>query len=103
MIDKILAGISAFVLLIVIGTIGYNELAQTEINVIVNLKQDEDPFTAIRQITPVDSRITHVKELDRSQNTYVLTVKTKRGQANLLEWLMRSSKVENAEIENAEE
>lgn len=98
MTDKILAGIAALALLIVVGTIGYNEWAQQEISVIVNLKENEDPFVAIRQIMPVDSKITDIRELSRDENKYFLTIKTKRAKVNLLEWFMKSSKVENAEI-----
>lgn len=98
MTDKILAGIAALALLIVVGTISYNEWAQQEVSVIVSLKENEDPFVAIRQIMPVDSKITDIRELDRSENKYFLTVKTKRAKSNLLEWFMKSSKVENAEV-----
>ena len=96
MIDKILAGIAVFMLLIVVGTIGHNEWSQQEFSVIVSLKDNEDPFVAMRQIMPVDSRITVIRELEN--NKYFLKIKTKRAKVNLLEWFMQSSKVENAEI-----
>jgi hypothetical protein len=100
MTDKILAGMAALALLIVVGTIGYNEWAQQEVSVVVNLKNNEDPFVAIRQIIPVDSTIMDIRELNRENNQYFLKVKTKRAKVNLLEWFMQSSKVENAEISN---
>ena len=102
MTDKIPAGIAALVLLVIVGTIGYNELYQQEVSVIVKLKKDQDPFVAIRQIMPVDSRITDIRQLDKDSNEYYLKIKTKRAQLNLLEWFMKSSKVENAEISNEE-
>jgi hypothetical protein len=102
MTDKILAGIAALVLLVVVGTIGYNEFYQQEVSVIVKLKENEDPFVAIRQIMPVDSKITDIRQIDRNENEYYLKIKTKRAKLNLLEWFMKSSKVENAEIPNEE-
>lgn len=100
MVDKILAGIAALALLIVVGVIGYNEFSYQQITVLVSLKENEDPLLAIKQIMPLDSRITNIQEIDHIKNQYVLTVTTKRAKGNLLEWLLRSSRVENAEIQS---
>lgn len=98
MIDKILAAIAVLALLIVVGAIGYNEMFLKNVEMIVNLKENEDPFVAIKQIIPNDSTLIEIKEIDKSKNEYILTVSTKREKANLLEWMKLSHKVEKVEI-----
>jgi hypothetical protein len=99
-LDKILAGIACLALLVTLGTIGYNEFAQQEIKVVVNLKDNEDPFFALRQIVPVDCRLKEIRQIDKTNNQYELTLFTRREKNNLLEWLLKSSRVEEAEIKN---
>lgn len=93
--DKILCAISAITLLVVVGMIGYKEFNQDHVTVVIDLKQGEDPFVAIKQIVPNDSVVTDVRELNRTKNQYEMTVVTKRQRAGLLEWLRSSSRVEN--------
>lgn len=100
MVDKILAAIAGFALLIVVGIIGYNEMFKTDVKMVVNLKANEDPFVALKQIVPTDSTVIDVHELDRNKNEYELTVTTKREKMNLLEWIKKSHKVEKAEIKS---
>lgn len=94
MLEKILAAVAAIALFVVVGTIAVNEFYQDEVKVVIDFKQGEDPFRAVRQIVPADSVVTDVKEIDRSRNEYQLTVKTKRHRQSLLDWLRSSSKVE---------
>ena len=98
MIDKILAGIAVFALVVVLGIIGYDEFLKQEMTVIVELKQGEDPFVAIRQIVPMDSSIKEVREVDRNKNEYSMIVTTKRKKKALLEWFNNSHRVENVKI-----
>lgn len=98
MVDKILAAIAGLALLIVVGVISYNEMFVTDVKMVINLKQDEDPFIALKQIIPNDSTVIEIREIDRLKNQYELTVSTKREKSNLLEWIIKSHKVEKAEI-----
>jgi|688.fasta_scaffold55069_10 hypothetical protein len=98
MVDRVLAAIACLALLIVVGVIGYNELYVSDVQVIVNLKEDEDPFMVLRQLVPNDSKVTEIREIDREKNKYELTVSTKREKLNLLEWIKKSHKIENVEI-----
>lgn len=100
MVDKILAAIAGLALLVVVGIIGYNELLVSDVKMIVNLKQDADPFVAIKQIVPADSTVVEVRQVDRTNNQYELTVATKREKLNLLEWIKKSHKVEQVEIKS---
>ena len=100
MVDKILAAIAGIALFIVVSIIGYNEMFVTDVKMIVNLKPNEDPFVALKQIVPTDSTVTSVHEMDRGKNQYELTVTTKREKTNLLEWIKKSHKVEKAEIKS---
>jgi hypothetical protein len=102
MIDKILAGIAALALLVVVAIIGYDEYSKQEMTVIVELKQGEDPFVAIRHIVPMDSSIKEVREIDRSKNEYSMIVTTKRKRKALLEWFNNSHRVENVQINEEE-
>jgi hypothetical protein len=100
MVDKILAAIAGLALLIVVSVISYNEVFVNDVKVIVNLKQDEDPFIALKQIVPTDSKVVEIREIDRLKNQYELTVSTKREKTNLIEWIKKSHKVEKVEIKS---
>lgn len=98
MLERISAFVAALILIFVVGTIGYRELAATDVNVIVQLKKGEDPALALKQIMPADASLREVLELDRGNNEYMLTVKTHRKRQGLLDWLRSSSRVQKAEI-----
>lgn len=98
MIDKILAGIAALVLIIVVATIGYTEFSKNYVTVFVSLKEDQDPFVAIQNLMPIDSPITSIRQVNREKNQYMLIVKTRRGNKNILDWLLKNDKVDNAEV-----
>jgi|688.fasta_scaffold1377260_1 hypothetical protein len=100
MYDKILAWIATIILVFIVCFIGYNEYVQENVKFFVELKQGEDPFSALKQIVPYDSSIKEVKELDKKNNEYEITVSTKRKKSNLLEYLLKSHKVQNAELIN---
>lgn len=98
MIEKILAAVAVLALFLVIGAIIHNEFFQNEVTIMVDLKQGEDPFVAIRHIVPSDSAISSVRQINPHMNQYELIVRTKREKQNLLEWLTRSHRVEQAEL-----
>lgn len=97
MAEKILAAIAALTLFIVVGVIGYQEIATHKVTVDVQLKKGEDPFQTIRSIVPSGSTVIDVREVDREKNEYQLTVSTKQKKPSLLEWLRKSNRVERAE------
>lgn len=100
MIDKILALIASLTLFLVVGIISYNELIKKDVTILVDLQQNEDPFTAIRQIVPSDSHIKKVQAINREKNQYSVVVTTKRPSKSLIEWFTKSYRVEKAEIKN---
>lgn len=98
MIDKILAGIAAFVLIIVVAAIGYTEFSKSYITVFISLKEDQDPFVAMQNLMPMDSPITSIRQVNREKNQYILIVKTRRANKNILDWLLKNDKIDNAEV-----
>ena len=80
----------------VAGSIAYDQLGKEEVKATVQLHQNADPFNVIPQLNaPGD--ITQVREVDRSQNTYEITYKTRKEKCVILEWLLNSGSVERAE------
>jgi hypothetical protein len=94
MFNKILTGIAACVLLLVMGFITY-DLSQTQVTATIDLKSDQDPFEVIPQIVP--GQIQSVREVDKSKNEYEVVFRTHK-KKGLLEWLLGSRAVEDAKI-----
>ena len=65
MIDKILAVIALVLLVAVIGGMVYDEARRNDVTVIVDLKDGEDPFQAIKQITPEQSVVKEIKQINK--------------------------------------
>ncbi len=102
MIDKILACLTGLVFLVVVSGICYTEMYRDDVKIVVNLKQNEDPFVAFKQIVPTDSSVKEVRSVNRNKNQYEIIVSTKRKKTNLLEWFRQSYRVESAEIKSQE-
>lgn len=100
MLDKIFAAIATVLLVLVIGTIGYVELAPSKITVVVQLKEDADPFVTLRTIVPSNSAVTSIKEINHSKHEYEMTVKTHQKQAMVVEWMQNQEKVKKVELRN---
>lgn len=98
MIDKILAGIAAIMLCLVLAIIGYNEFSKSYVTVIVSLKDNQDPFVAIQYLVPADSQITKIRQVDRAKNQYMLIVRTRRGDKSIVDWLLKDYRVDSARI-----
>lgn len=92
-VEKILAGVAAVILMVVVGAIGYKELSPHDVTVVVDLKEGESP----RSLMIDDGVVTTAKQSDLGKNEYILTVKPKN-KGKLLNWLRRSSKVENVKV-----
>ena len=97
MIEKILAVLALLSLVFVIGFIVYDTTSQNEQTLIVDLEDGADPFIELKHIMPENTTITSVREGDKSQNTYIVKVKTRHKKQKLLNWLLRMKNVEGAE------
>lgn len=97
LMQKILAGIATIMLLLVVGSIIYDQVGKSDITAIVDLKDDQDPFYVLPTLVPRDGSIREVKEINRAKNEYEVTFRT-RYRVGLLEWLLDHKSVENAEI-----
>lgn len=93
-LEKLIAIFAAICLVTLVGLISYNEISKEEFIVVIDLKSGEDPFFALKNIIPSDSYISSIKEVDKSNNSYELTVITKRNKKFLLDWLQSSSRVD---------
>lgn len=96
MLGKIFAGIATTLLFVIIGIIIYKESTH-QVHVSVQLKSGQDPFMVIKRIVPVDSSIIEVKETNKLQNRYLITVSTHRKKHGLIEIMRNNNRVENAE------
>ncbi len=101
MTEKILAIFASIALFIVVGSISYKEFATNKVVVDVQLRKGEDPFQALKSILPADATVVEIKETDRANNKYEMTINTHRQRYKLLEWIRSSSRVEK--VEEAEE
>lgn len=95
--QKIFAGIAIIMLVLVVGSILYDQVGKSDIVTVVDLKDDQDPFYVLPTLVPHDGSIRKVKEIDRARNEYEVTFRT-RNRIGLIEWLLGHQSVENAEI-----
>lgn len=98
--EKLLAFIASLTLFLVVGIIFYNEFYQNELKVLVQIKENEDPFAVMRQLMPLDSRIIGIKEINKSSGHYEIVVLTKRNKINILNWIKNNKQIEEVEIKN---
>lgn len=96
--EKIVAVVAALSLLLVTMLAAYSELGKSEHTVIIDLKDNEDPFIVLPQVLPQD-QITSIREVDRSRNEYKIVVKTHKQKKRLLDWILGNGKVEHARID----
>lgn len=96
MLEKIITGLAAVILMSVVTAIVYNEIANEEVTVMVRLKEGEDPFRAVKAAVPSDSTLRAVEEV--ADDKYKLVVSTKRETRELRDWVLRNEAVEEAEI-----
>jgi len=97
MTEKILTAVAAIMLVMVTGSIVYDQWGKADVTTVVDLKDDQDPFVTLPQLVPEDGSIRKVKEIDRAKNEYEVTFRTRR-RGGLLQWLLGHQSVENAEI-----
>lgn len=95
-IEKVLAVVAVVVLFIVAGMATYDKLGKHDVTVVVKLGVSEDPFVKLPQVVPGDSAIRTVREIDRTNNEYVITVTTRKKKKDLLNWILGRSGVEHA-------
>jgi hypothetical protein len=96
--QKILTTAAAILLLLVVGSIVYDQMGRTEVRATVNLQDHVDPFEAIPQLAPGED-IAQIKEVDRSTNSYEIVYRTHKRKHALLEWLLGSRNVEDAQVQ----
>lgn len=89
---------SFIVLLIVSGVAMYEIYGKEDVTVLVKLKKEQDPFVKLPQILPENSMIKNVRELNKSRNEYMMTITTRKKKHDLLQWILDSNLVEDAEI-----
>ena len=98
MLQKVLSLAAAALLLMVIGSIVYDQVGKTEVRATVDLRDGEDPFSAIPALAPgVD--IAKITEIDKDANRYEIVYLTHKRKLALLEWLLGRDSVEHAEVE----
>jgi hypothetical protein len=97
MTEKILTILASLALFGVIGLIAYQEMYTENVTVGIQLKVGQDPFVTFKSIVPSDSTVVEVKEIDRANNLYEVTVATKRHRLKLLEWMRKNKQVEKVE------
>jgi hypothetical protein len=93
--EKILAIISVFVLFFITGLALYDR-NQQDVIVHVKLEKNQDPFVALPQIVPENSFIQSVRQTDKIEDEYMVTIKTRRKKKDLLEWIKNAGGVRDA-------
>ncbi len=96
MLEKILTVVAALLLLLVAGSIVYDQVGKDEITATVQLHQNDDPFNVLPHLN-APGAITQIREVDRTQNKYEITYQTRYKKHAILEWLLKSGRVEKAE------
>lgn len=101
-IDRFLSWMSIFAAAVtisfVVGVIGLNEFGKHEVTVMVQLQANEDPFLALPQVMPINSKVTGVQTIDKDENTYAVKVQTTQPRMKLLEFILGSRRVKNAQV-----
>jgi hypothetical protein len=97
MLQKILTVVAGVLLLAVTGSIIYDIAGKDEVTATVQLRQNDDPFNVIPQLS-APGPITQVREVDRTNNKYEITYQTRYQKRALLDWLLKSGRVEKAEV-----
>lgn len=99
--EKILAVTSMIILFFITSLALYDKIQyEQEQDVIVKIKleDNQDPFVTLPQIMPNSSVIQKVREVSKSQNEYIMTIRTKKQKKEILDWIINSGGVENAEL-----
>lgn len=94
--EKILAFTSVFVLILVIGLATYDKIGKSDVNVIITLESNKDPFVTLPQI--VHDSIMNVRQIDKNRNEYVVTISTRKSRKELLKSIMDNQSVKDAKI-----
>jgi len=97
MIEKVLSAVAGLTLIIVVGILSYNELSYTNINVLVNLKKNQNPIEAIKYLVPSDGSITSIKKIE--ENKYKFVIRTKKEKNSFFEYFIKNNDLYDAEIE----
>lgn len=86
-------------LLVTIGGLMFYDLTSTkEVTVRVNIGQGADPFETLPNIVSTSGRIVSVKQCDVA-DCYEVKVVTRKSRQGFLDWLLKSDKVEKAELD----
>jgi hypothetical protein len=96
MYEKIGAAIATLTLLCVISVITYNELTQERVTVVLELKQDADPFSVLPQLP---GTVIGVKSLDKSRNKYEVKMVSKHSITRLLELIRGEKDIKSARVQ----
>lgn len=97
-IEKMLAITSIVILLGVIGLATYDRVSREEIAIKIQLDQNEDPFSKLKEVIPQDSSLSNVKEINRNDNEYIVVVNTKKNGKDLVDWIQKRKGVRSASI-----
>src|SRR5687767_3331373 len=93
-IEKILAVIASLVLICVISLPLYEQFGRQNIVLLITLQDRADPFETIPHSLPSRTVLLKVKQVDRDKNEYLVTVSTQKKRSDLIDWVLRSHKVE---------
>jgi len=96
--EKILAVTSILILVFVSILAFFEKIGQQDVSVQIRLQEDQDPFVILPQIVPENSSIRLVREIDKSKNKYIMTIRTKKKNKDVLDWILKFGSVEDAQI-----
>ena len=96
-LEKILTVAAVALLMLVMGSIAYDQLGKSDVTVTVNLTDSQDPFSVIPKMN-APGEIKSVKEIDRAKNTFEIVYRTSKTKPNILRLLLGYRDVEDAEV-----
>lgn len=96
-LEKILTVAAVTLLLLVVGSIAYDQFGKNEVTVTVNLEDSQDPFSVIPKLNG-PGEITSVREVDRATNEYEIVYRTSKSKPNILRLLLGYRDVEDATV-----
>jgi hypothetical protein len=98
-IEKILAVIAGLVLICVIALPLYEQYGRQNVVLLITLQDYADPFETIPHSLPSRTVLLNVKQVDRDKNQYLVTVNTQKKRMDLVDWMLKSHKVEKIQVQ----
>lgn len=95
MIQPIMALIATLTLCLVMAAFFVNEINTQEYTLIVDLKDDADPFETIPSLLK-EEKVTKISTIDAKKNQYRVSIHSKKEKKNILKWLLGIDTVEDA-------